>query len=69
LFSITVFVTLAFPTVVQGHSGGTDQYGCHAGSQPYHCHNGGTGSGLPDCNSDMPWRHEPSENLRWENWP
>ena len=22
-----------------GHSGGTDAYGCHAGSQPYHCHN------------------------------
>ena len=21
------------------HSGGTDAYGCHAGSQPYHCHN------------------------------
>ena len=21
------------------HSGGTDSSGCHAGSQPYHCHN------------------------------
>ena len=21
------------------HSGGTDKYGCHAGSRPYHCHN------------------------------
>lgn len=20
------------------HSGGTDDFGCHAGSQPYHCH-------------------------------
>lgn len=42
-------------TVMEGpgsaHSGGTDQYGCHAGSRPYHCHNGGysssTGSGNP----------------------
>ena len=22
------------------HSGGLDAYGCHAGTQPYHCHNG-----------------------------
>jgi hypothetical protein len=22
------------------HSGGTDRYGCHAGSKPYHCHGG-----------------------------
>jgi len=27
------------------HSGGTDKYGCHAGSQPYHCHGGGSGGG------------------------
>ena len=24
------------------HSGGLDRYGCHAGSRPYHCHNGGS---------------------------
>ena len=24
---------------VNAHSGGTDRYGCHGGSQPYHCHN------------------------------
>lgn len=30
------------------HSGGTDASGCHAGSQPYHCHNGGAaGSDRP----------------------
>ncbi len=23
---------------VFSHSGGTDDFGCHAGSQPYHCH-------------------------------
>ena len=22
------------------HSGGTDRHGCHAGTQPYHCHHG-----------------------------
>ena len=27
------------------HSGGLDRYGCHGGSQPYHCHNGGGSSG------------------------
>ena len=26
------------------HSGRTDRYGCHAGSQPYHCHNSGSSS-------------------------
>ena len=26
------------------HSGGTDSRGCHAGSQPYHCHNSKNGS-------------------------
>lgn len=27
--------------LVFAHSGGTDIYGCHSGSQPYHCHGGG----------------------------
>lgn len=26
---------------VSAHSGGTDKYGCHAGSMGYHCHNAG----------------------------
>ena len=26
------------------HSGGTDANGCHAGSQPYHCHGSSSGS-------------------------
>ena len=25
------------------HSGGLDKNGCHAGSQPYHCHGGTSG--------------------------
>lgn len=38
------FVGVAFAVVfvaanpALGHSGGTDANGCHAGSQPYHCH-------------------------------
>ena len=30
---------LLIPTIAYSHSGGTNEYGCHAGSQPYHCHN------------------------------
>ncbi len=29
------------------HSGGLDRYGCHAGSQPYHCHRGSGPSPSP----------------------
>lgn len=36
-------VVMGIGTIAAGqtkaHSGGTDQWGCHAGSQPYHCHN------------------------------
>lgn len=28
---------------LRAHSGGLNKYGCHAGSQPYHCHRGGGG--------------------------
>ena len=46
------FILFSFINNVFAHSGGTDQYGCHAGSQPYHCHNGGSsGSGHNDENS------------------
>ena len=31
-------------TEVFAHSGGLDAAGCHAGSQPYHCHNGSSGT-------------------------
>lgn len=36
MFILLFYHHLAFP-----HSGGTDRHGCHAGSQPYHCHNSG----------------------------
>ncbi len=43
-------VLLAEATILYAHSGGTDKYGCHAGSKPYHCHGGGGGSGGGDGN-------------------
>ena len=38
------------------HSGGTNKYGCHAGSQPYHCHNSKTPSepSYPDIEERKP---------------
>ena len=30
--------------IASAHSGGTDANGCHAGSQPYHCHSSSGGS-------------------------
>jgi hypothetical protein len=39
---IPILALTAWSTAVSAHSGGTDQYGCHAGTREYHCHNGGT---------------------------
>jgi len=36
-------LTLLLSSTLYAHSGGTDSNGCHAGSQPYHCHGGGGG--------------------------
>lgn len=35
---LTSSLLLNAPSVF-AHSGGTDESGCHAGTQPYHCHN------------------------------
>ena len=54
-FLISASIFVAAPTLVFGHSGGLNANGCHAGSQPYHCHRAQapvrrtTGSG---CNSN-----------------
>lgn len=32
---------------VQAHSGGLNAAGCHAGSQPYHCHRGNSADQRP----------------------
>ena len=36
---LTCLATCCFTTIANAHSGGSDAYGCHAGTQPYHCHN------------------------------
>src|SRR6056300_1688338 len=33
------FLFLILINTISAHSGNTDTHGCHAGSQPYHCHN------------------------------
>jgi hypothetical protein len=38
-YFVIFFLVALIPTNVLSHSGGTDSHGCHAGSQPYHCHN------------------------------
>ena len=35
--SIAIFLLL-LPSLISSHSGRTNSAGCHAGSQPYHCH-------------------------------
>lgn len=34
----TLVSSYHLPAAVMAHSGGTDAWGCHAGSRPYHCH-------------------------------
>ena len=36
--SVVLTLSLLAPSLSLAHSGGTDSNGCHAGSQPYHCH-------------------------------
>lgn len=33
-----LFASMMIVGVAHGHSGGTDKNGCHAGSEPHHCH-------------------------------
>lgn len=39
------------PIEAISHSGGTDSNGCHAGSQPYHCHNSNNDDYLNNTNN------------------
>ena len=41
LLAAAVVAYPATDDTVEAHSGGTDKYGCHSGSQPYHCHGSG----------------------------
>ena len=39
LFALTFMIaSLTATHQANAHSGGTNSAGCHAGSQPYHCH-------------------------------
>jgi hypothetical protein len=44
LLTIFLFLCFFYISATYAHSGGTDKNGCHAGSQPYHCHNEGSSS-------------------------
>jgi hypothetical protein len=35
-----IVITIQGVEISIAHSGGTDSFGCHAGSKPYHCHGG-----------------------------
>ena len=41
-FLSLILITFYGEDISAAHSGGTDSFGCHAGSKPYHCH------GTPD---------------------
>jgi len=43
--ALAIGLLFVLPATGFTHSGGLDGNGCHAGSQPYHCHGGGSGSG------------------------
>ena len=49
IFTIALAILLLSQDL-QAHGGGLDRHGCHAGSQPYHCHgsSGGRGGEISD---------------------
>lgn len=62
-FGATMLCSIAMNA--SGHSGGLDSSGCHAGSQPYHCHRASSdmvgnrlrcdlGSRSSECGSELP---------------
>ena len=55
LFLSIIFILASLSSNAFAHSGGTDQYGCHAGSQPRHCHNGGTSNTREVNSKSVPW--------------
>lgn len=44
LYLTSFLLAVLTPINALAHSGGTDSNGCHAGSQPYHCHNSNSNS-------------------------
>ena len=49
--AILIALSTAFADQVAAHSGGLNKRGCHAGSQPYHCHR--TQEATPSASSDQ----------------
>ena len=49
--AILIALSTAFAAQVAAHSGGLNKQGCHAGSQPYHCHR--TQEATPNASSDQ----------------
>ena len=58
------FMAGIWPSYLTAHSGGLNAQGCHAGSQPYHCHRSqapqsnlsGSGGRDMDCADFSSWR-------------
>ena len=51
-FSVTAIVII-LTTQAAAHSGGLNKQGCHAGSQPYHCHKSAKVEPLASSNSTI----------------
>ncbi len=43
-YPLVILLSICMCVQTFAHSGGTDSRGCHAGSQPYHCHNPKSGN-------------------------
>ena len=67
---VTIVISTLFIAMPQSsaHSGGTDKYGCHAGSRPYHCHT--PKAQKPSYQSLKPWTSsvQPLEGLITESF-
>jgi hypothetical protein len=49
--AILIALSTALAAQVAAHSGGLNKQGCHAGSQPYHCHR--AQEAAPSASSDQ----------------
>ncbi|WP_110279410.1 excalibur calcium-binding domain-containing protein [Loktanella sp. PT4BL] len=64
VLSLTFLTSQLAPNFALAHSGGLNAQGCHAGSQPYHCHRSQAAprpapsrtSGDRDCSDFRTWR-------------
>jgi hypothetical protein len=54
-----IVITIQGVEISIAHSGGTDSFGCHAGSKPYHCHGGPDNSNNTDYIEDFYDMEEP----------